>query len=128
MASGAVSFVGIQRDFEITQENLMASMMNMAFAMTGTDPANEQEFRNAITGVSGTAMDMAEATRLLSVTVGQATAEGRDQLVAAFNDSALGQAIAESIPSLTTAISGMQAQVDALRAAVAQWRNDNRSP
>lgn len=127
MESGAVSFVGIQRDFERTQENLMASMMNMAFAMTGTDPANEQEFRNAITGVSGTAMDMAEATRLLSVTVGQATAEGRDQLVAAFNNSELGQAIAQSIPSLTTAISGMQAQVDALRAAVAQWRNDNRS-
>ena len=126
--SGAVSFVGIQHDFEIAQENLMASMMNMAFAMTGTDPANEQEFRNAITSVSGTAMDMAEATRLLSVTVGEATAESRDQLVAAINNSALGQAIGASIPSLTTMMSGLQSQIEALQATVAQWRNDNRRP
>ena len=126
--SGAVSFVGIQHDFEITQENLMASMMNLAFAMTGTDPANEQEFRNAITSVSGTAIDMAEATRLLSITVGQAGAEARDQLVAAFNDSALGQAIAATIPSLTGALDGITANIESLQATVAQFRNDNRRP
>jgi hypothetical protein len=126
--SGAVSFVGIQHDFEITQENLMASMMNMAFAMTGTDPANEQEFRNAITSVSGTAIDMAEATRLLSITVGQAGAEAREQLVAAFNDSALGQAIAATIPSLTDAINGINSNIESLQATVAQWRNETRRP
>jgi hypothetical protein len=126
--SGAVSFVGIKRDFEVTQENLMASMMNMALAMTGTDPANEQEFRNAITGVSGTAMDMAEATRLLSITVGEAGAEARDRLVAAFNDSALGQAIAATIPSLTGALDGINANIESLQATVAQFRNDNRRP
>jgi hypothetical protein len=126
--SGAVSFVGIQRDFEVTQENLMASMMNMAFAMTGTDPANEQEFRNAITSVSGTAIDMAEATRLLSITVGQAGAEAREQLVAAFNDSALGQAIAATIPSLTGAINGINSNIESLQATVAQWRNETRRP
>jgi hypothetical protein len=126
--SGAVSFVGIQRDFEVTQENLMASMMNMALAMTGTDPANEQEFRNAITSVSGTAIDMAEATRLLSITVGQAGAEAREQLVAAFNDSALGQAIAATIPSLTGAINGINSNIESLQATVAQFRNDTRRP
>jgi hypothetical protein len=48
--------------------------------------------------------------------------------VAAFNDSALGQAIAATIPSLTGALDGITANIESLQATVAQFRNDNRRP
>lgn len=124
--AGAMSFVGIQRDFEITQEQLMASIMNLMFGVTGTDAANEQDFRNAVTGVTGSAVELTELARQLSVLAGEAGALGRERLVAAFNDSAIGQALLEMMPNQQTLINGLQAEIEGLRAIIGQMRAETR--